>query len=70
MSSKIDRLEEELGAIRRELDDLRADNLRKDETIQRLTTELKASSLLPASTFTMLYCGSVGLKSLDGAWDR
>ena len=44
MSGKIDRLEVELEKIRRECDDLRADNLRKDETIQRLTAELKASS--------------------------
>jgi len=44
MSGKIDRLEAELEKIRRECDDLRADNLRKDETIQRLTAELKASS--------------------------
>ena len=44
MSGKIDRLEEKLESIRREMDDLRADNLRKDETIQKLTAELKASS--------------------------
>ena len=44
MSGKIDRLEEELKKIRGECDDLRANNLRKDETIQRLTAELKASS--------------------------
>ena len=44
MSGKIDRLEEELEKIRRECNGLRADNLRKDETIQRLTTELNTSS--------------------------
>lgn len=44
MSGKIDRLEEELEKFRRECEDLRADNLRKEETIQKLTEELKASS--------------------------
>ena len=43
MSDELERLREELDRTRRVCDDLRADNLRKEDTIRKLTAELKAS---------------------------
>jgi len=44
MSGELERLGEELDRTRRVCDDLRADNLRKEDTIRKLMAELKASS--------------------------
>lgn len=44
MSKELDTLKEELEKYRLTCDELRADNLSKQETVEKLTSELKASS--------------------------
>ena len=44
MSREMDMLREELEKSRQTCDDFRADNLRKQETIEKLMSELKAST--------------------------
>jgi hypothetical protein len=49
----LDKLREELVKSRRTSDTIHIDNLRKEETIRKLTEELKASQSLNASHFTV-----------------
>lgn len=56
MSGEIDRIREELEKTRRICDDLRADNLLKEEKIRKLTMELKAAD----TTCKYFYTGTIG----------